>query len=292
MVVRSEKTREAYAIVVKKLRDACAPGTSGYDFLLDTEKVLAYIDGKEYANNTKKNYFIACKSLLRDLGDPSYKPAEAVYERRMLACAEQHDKEAIEQQLSEREKKLFVSWPSIVAADEKLRSSVADFFDFQDYVIYCLYTYQPPSRVDYAEMRVVHSLKEAQDMSGNFLVSEYTGMYFVFKEYKTAYKYGTRVVPVKKNLRKVLEEWLELNPSGWLLCDQKGRPVSDKYLASMVRTVMQKAVGKPLGVNLLRHSFVTHYRRGEKTLKSQQEVANIMGHSTAMSQLYRRIDAQ
>lgn len=292
MVVRSEKTREAYAIIIKKLRDACAPGSSGYEFLLDTEKILAYIDGKDYANNTKKNYFISLKSVLRDLGDPSYKPAEAVYERRMLACAEQHDKEAVEQQLSEREKKLYVSWPSIVAADEKLRESVSDFFDFQDYVIYCLYTYQPPSRVDYADMRVVHTLKEAQDMSGNFLVSEYAGMCFVFKEYKTAYKYGTRVVPIKRNLRKVLEEWLELNPSGWLLCDQKGRPVSDKYLAQMVRTVMQKAVGKPLGVNLLRHSFVTHYRRGEKSLKSQQEVAHQMGHSTSMSQLYRRIDAQ
>jgi hypothetical protein len=290
MVITSEKTAELYNIQIKKIRDAVAPGSSGLDFLSKSAEIVEWIEGRGWANNTKKIVYIALKSTLRDAGDPSLKEAEDVYTEKMLGCRDEHVKQEQQQVLSEREKALFVAWPKIMKAREALRVSVSDFFEFQEYVLFCLYTLNPPVRLDYAPMRVVGRQEEAEELSGNSLVADsVVGWKFCFKEYKTASKYGTVFVDVSPALQEVLEEWLELNPSGWLLCDSTGEPLSEKNLGMRLRAVMQRAVGRVLSCNLLRHSFISWQRRGEMSFLKQKEMSEAQMHSPKMSMLYRKI---
>lgn len=288
MVVRSERTAQGYEILVKRARDAVAPGSSGLSFLGDTAAVMGWIEGQEWSVNTKKAAYIAIKSTLRDAADATLKDAEKEYEKRMLHYRDLHNEQAAKQELSAREAELFVEWPVILKATEKVRVSVSDFFEYQDWVVFCLYTMVPPVRLDYGEMRVVGSRGEV-DTSGNYLITEASGWKFLLQEYKTAVKYGALLLDIPGPLEEVLREWLELNPSGWLLCDTRGQPMMEKGLANAIKRVMQRAVGKDLGVNMLRHSYVSWNRRGEPTFLEQREMAKRMCHSPGMSVLYRRL---
>ena len=289
MTVLSARTSETYAIVLKKIRDAVAPGSSGLSFLADSAKVVAWIESQQWATNTRKNAFIAVKSTCRDAGDSTLKEAEGVYNERMLFYRDEHDRAAAKQEMTEREKKLFVRWPQILKAREKLRLSVSDFFEMQDYVIFCLYTLAPPVRLDYSPMEVVETQEEADASEHNCLCKEGDKWRFIFRNYKTQAKYGKVTLEVPPALQEVLAEWVQLNPSGWLLCDRSGEPLSDKYLGSQIQAVMKKAVGKPIGASMLRHIYISHQRRGEPTFLQQQEMAKAQMHSPSMSVLYRKI---
>lgn len=291
MVVQSPQTAENYAIILKKIRDAVAPGSSGLSFLAESEKILSWVEGHEqWAVNTKKGVYIALKSTCRDAGDPALKSAEEAFNERMLFYRDEANRVAAKQEMSEREKKLFVRWPKILAAREKLRVNVADFWDMQEYVIFCLYTLAPPVRLDYSPMEVVETAEEATKSKNNCLVTAGPTWKFIFRNFKTQSKYGVVTLDVPAALQEVLEEWVALNPSGWLLCDKKGEPLREKYLGIQIQDVMRKAVGKPIGVSLLRHIYISHQRRGEKSYLDQQKMAQAQMHSPGMSVLYRKID--
>ena len=284
----SSKTVETYQLALKKLRDAVAPGSSGYDYLLEAEKIVAHIETQDWSVNTRKNYYIALKSTIRSLNDDRFREAAEKYTEKMLHYRDMNAETAAKQELSAREKELFVAWPDILKKREEIREAVSNLSDFQDYVIYCLYTLQPPVRVDYSPCRVIAA---GEDWSGNSLRVGPKSMQFVLREYKTAAKYGPLTLDVPRKLEEVLREWLELQPSGWLLCDSCGEPMNEQMLSRKVRDIFKKWFGKALGVNILRHSYITYMRKGEKKLSVQEDVARRMGHSIRMSQIYRRTDA-
>jgi hypothetical protein len=191
------------------------------------------------------------------------------------------------QEMDEREKALWLDWPEIERAREQAFETATDLYTYQDAIILSLYTLLPPARVDYAGMRVVDTEDEA--LEGNLLVVKPTRLELVMREYKTAHKYGTKTIVLPKPLETILRDWLELNPSGWLLCGQDGLPMTETNLSQRMRSIFTRLVGKAVGINILRHSFVSYLRRGEPTLKDQKHIANIMGHSVSMSALYRRL---
>ena len=289
MVVRSARTEQMYEVILKKIRDGIAPGSSGLLFLADTERVVGWIEGQPWALNTKKGVYIALKSLLRDAADPALAAAESAYNEKMVSYNAEYSKILAEQQLTDRERKLYVPWGRIRAADEKLRVGVKDWEEQQEYVIYCLYTKAAPVRLDYSPMAVAQDARDV-GLTGNWLLAFGETWHFLFRDYKTAHKYGELKVAIAPVLRSVLSDWLELNDSGWLLLSPNGQPMTEKALGKAITRIFLRATGRALGVNMLRHSYITHKRRGEKSFKEQAEMAKAMGHSVGMSALYRRLD--
>lgn len=282
----SQKTLRIYEACLKRLRDHFH--SSDLSFLNNSDDVIAMIEGLEVSDNTKKIYFIAVKSTLRDIPEKSEvtKKAEKAYQAKMDEFNRRAYEKMERQELDEREKALWINWRDVIKAREKAYDTATDIHSFQDYVILALYTMLPPARLDYSPMRVVSTLEGNSE--GNLLLVSQTGMEFIMREYKTAKKYGQRIIKVSKPLEKVLRDWLELNPSGWLLCTQDGLPMTEESLSRRIRTIFERLVGKSVGVNILRHSFVSFLRKGEPSLKHQKEVANVMGHSISMSQLYKK----
>ena len=287
MPPHSQHTRRIYEACLKVLRDAFkAPNLQ---FLEDASGVIQFVEAMDRSENTKKMYYIALKSTCRDLPDktPALKAAELAYQAKMDAYNAAVRERMERQEMDDREKALWIDWPDVLKARTRAFETACDLYTYQDAIILSLYTFLPPSRVDYAPMRVVQSENEAP--TGNLLLVRPSSMEFVMREYKTASKYGTNRIRVPKDLDIILRDWLELNPSGWLLCAQDGLPMTEKQLGSKVRAIFTRLVGKPVGVNILRHSFVSFLRKDEPTLQSQKHVAEAMGHSIGMSLLYRRI---
>ena len=279
---------KSQAIYQKAIQDIChAFNATSFDILKEHARVIAWIEGLPKALNTKKIYYISLVSTLKRMADPSYEKALAAYKGKQDAYNASVKEQMERQEMSVREEENFLSWPDVLKVREAARLDAKDLMTFQDYVLVCLYTYLPPVRLDYSPMAVV--TEDPQAKTGNYLLVLPTGLSFIMNEYKTAKRYGQKRTAVPKDLERILREWLDINPSGWLLCDRDGDPLTEKTLGTRLSAIFKKYSGKSVSVNLLRHSFVSWLRRNEKPLLKNKEIAGLMGHSLEMNMLYRRI---
>lgn len=305
----SEYTQNTYTRLINQIRKGliipldlpeAEQQPNHYGFLRHSEAVSQYIDAHDYSPNTKKAMYIAMVSTIKKtqclLDDPAMTEALASYRAKMDELNTNIKGDAEKQELTETEREKYLEWPLVLEALEKIRLAVNDIWSFQEYLICALYCLMPPVRLDYARMRVMY-------MPGQpFLPTTYNWLilvdkdeaYFIFNEYKTAKKYGRIVKRIPQDLLKIIYEYIDVSglytgDLGEFLYDIDGKPMSEWYLGQLIIRVFKRYTGKSIGVNILRHSYISHERRGELSLIAQQELASSMAHSTAVSQIYRRI---
>lgn len=293
----SPHTTTTYARAISLLRNAVNPESTGHQFLADHQAVISWIDSSKYATNSKKTLYIALVSTLKKecLIDNSLLEACTAYRVKMETLNTTIKENAENQELSETEKAKYLPWPQVVECLEKIRLAVCDAWSFQQYLCCALYCLTPPVRLDYAGMKVITAKQNAsagrppEDTDYNYLVLS-NKPYFIFNKYKTQAKYGAQVVVLPPALLDVIEEWRDICDDEYLLINQNGQPMPEWLLGQTVTEVFKKHSGKAVGVNILRHSYISFQREGELALKKSQELSQSMMHSPQMSALYRKIN--
>ena len=102
----------------------------------------------------------------------------------------------------------------------------------------------------------------------------------VFNSYKTAKCYGEQKVDCPPVLKLILNKWIKKNPTNWLLFDSNMNPLSSVKLNQRINKIFD---GKKVGVNNLRHSYLTE--KYGSTIEQKKEIENDMknmGSSPAM----------
>lgn len=292
---RSPNTTALYDRIINELK--LNFGVEDLSFVKDTIAVIKYIEGLPKSFASKKLYYAVLTATLRDLPKGRTKlvrQAEDVYRVRMMEYNEKLNQVAEEQTLSEREKALWIEWPDVIKAWEKLKGEFeADPTNrklHQEYAILSLYTLSPPLRADYTPIRIT---QQDDDLKDNKLVVDASGMVFVLHQYKTQAKYGVLRISAPPALEDVLHVWLAVETSGWLFSvggkTDRGDPCSSSWLSKKVGDIMTRISGKRAGINILRHSYISWRRRDETPIKDSKALADSMAHSVGMSHLYRRI---
>jgi len=274
------------------------------EFLRHSESVCEYIEGHGYSANTRKAMYIAIVSTISKtqclMDNPVMTEALLTYRAKMLELNTSIKQDAEKQELTEAESKKYLEWPLVLEALEAIRLSVSDIWSFQEYLICALYCLMPPMRLDYARMKVKFMagqpfiLEDIPETNNWLIFVSQDEAYFVFNDYKTARNYGRIVKRIPHPLLKIIYEYIDVSGlyTGDLtefLYDIDGKPMTEWYLGQLIIRVFKKHTGKSVGVNILRHSFISHQRRDELSLVDQQKLASSMAHSTAVSQIYRRI---
>jgi len=258
-------------------------------FAKDTQAVITYIENLPKAFASKKLYYAVLTSTIRDLKIGKTKllrQAEEIYRAKMIEYNEKLSEIAEQQQMSEREEKIWLDWSEVLEAHSKLKEvAEKDIFSYRDYVILSLYVLLPPVRADWSPVRIV---QQEDDQKDNQLVVDISGMVFVLQEYKTAKIHGVKRITIPEPLVSILREWLCRNTESWLFTT-RGVPCTSEWLSSRIKAIMKRMTGKSAGINILRHSYITHMRQGEAPVLEQRNLANSMCHSVFQSQLYRRI---
>jgi integrase len=294
---QNKTTKSYYEKVIKQMRGTLAPGTEGLDFLTNWRAVKTWIeDGRSL--NSKKTYYAVVKSVVRDwtLKEASALPALTAtgamehYAEAFKKFAAEQKKVNETQKATPREAEALVAWPEIVnATREMVREAIESHQAqlLQDAALMACYAYTPPRRLDYSPMRVVK--RRNKKIPDNHLIVNKNKMVFVFKEYKTSKTYGTQEVKVPPSLELILRAWLDLNTGDWLFTNHDGGAMSEACLSAHLIRLFERRMGKKIGVDILRHSYISHLREGEMPLAQKQELANQMGHSVATNELYRRV---
>jgi hypothetical protein len=196
--------------------------------------------------------------------------------------------------LTEKEEKNFIDWETVIETRSKMEESVdlTKYSDFMDFVILCLYTYNPPTRADYANMKVfIFDEDIPVDYTDNYCVIDTPKPRFVFWKYKTATGKEPVVIDIPDELVEIIFKWLEVNPSVYLLASKTGdkyTPMTENALCMRVRSIFKRWTGKAASINTLRHAFVSYNSRNDQIIKEKEENARKMMHSSSMADKYRR----
>jgi len=199
-------------------------------------------------------------------------------------------------ELTEREQKSFMKWEDVLHVYQNLLSHLdpTSFQSFLDFVIVSLYVLQFPVRADYAYMKVfIDDSFVPLNYTDNFCVLQ-TNPRFVFHKYKTAKHKGVTIIPIDPVLHDILLDWMELNPTEYLLASymitkNQYKIFTENTLCKRITTIFKKHSNIPVTINTLRHSYLSYRAHCDHdVLDRKTDTAHKMMHSTAMAEKYQR----
>ena len=157
----------------------------------------------------------------------------------------------------------------------------------QEKLMLAFYILMPPKRGDFGRIQLLNKEEAKDTQASNFL--DVSNFQLTIKDHKTrsTFQYIKENLPeeVKKLLRKSLKE----TPRRWLFLTPGGEEFKDnEAFTKWVRSVLTPHFGKTVGIDALRHAYITEFHKNSKTYAEQKDVASKMGHSVAESHRYRQ----
>lgn len=267
----SKKTVGAYTSAISRMEGRSA------------EDAVPWIKSQEWSDSYKK-MFLSALSYREKQAGRSVPSAVSTAIKDLAIKTSVKEKE---QKLTDKEKEKYVQWDSIIEARDKATLTG------QDALIVALYTMTAPVRLDYTPMVVLRKtptkaqIQSYKASGSNLCVLLPRTPSFHFLNYKTATTYGDVKLPIPKALADVIRA--QNIPNGSYLLTVGGEPMTDKYLSERVRRLFHDMTGKNVGINILRHSYISKVRQGELSLPQKEALSKSMLHSPYESELYRKI---
>jgi hypothetical protein len=183
-----------------------------------------------------------------------------------------------------------------------LRKMPTGSLPIQDQLLISIYIDIPPVRLDYHKVYIVRTpfIDETSGLpSGLKPTDNYIQVYrnkskticnLVVQEHKTSETHGSIITKLPK---KIVDLITQLPMTQNFLFETKGggKPfASAESFGPYLRSVFLKLTGKTMSVDLLRHIYVSAFRKGEKTISEKQKLATQMGHSVETQQDYYRTE--
>ena len=246
-----------------------------------TDKVIDFL--KDVPSNKRKTILSALVIITDD----------KKYRDLMMSDIKVYDDDTSKQEKTEGQKENWVDVEAVKAVVEKLRKdaellykketlTMNDLQQIQNYVIICLASglYTPPRRSkDLVDWKIKNIDKEKDNYLDKWTIH--------YNSYKTAKTYGEQTVNIPTVLKGILNKWIKINPTDWLIFDNNKNQLS----AVKLNQRLNKLFGKKVSINLLRHSFLTD--KYSDTIKLNKDIANTMqamGSSSGMLNVYVKND--
>ena len=293
----SESSIKLYIRNLEKLNEG---ELKNLKFLSKQDYILEKLN--KYKDNTKRGFLISIVSVLGCCPDDKklVKIKNAYYALMVDKSKEIKGKETTE--LTDEQKKNWVSWDEILDTFKKLGEEVDKFKDSKiisdknytlllGYSILACYIFNSPRRnKDYQNMNIVKKNSDKLNKDINYYV--YDDNKFIFNKYKTEKTYGKQEIPVSDDLKKVLDIYIKFQPvlkgkvknltNTPLFVYQDGTELSS---INSITRILNKVLGnKKMGSSALRHIFLSNkYKDVNNAMK---EDAQLMAHSTPQQQAY------
>jgi hypothetical protein len=215
------------------------------------------------------------------------------------------DKKLGSNKLTERQMKGYVPWAEVVQKrDEVIRERPLSV----DALLLGMYTLRPGvARADYGDLRVYRPPRDPMPKPSsdggsvewpNYIEwwgSEGAGdgeARIHLQEYKTAKFIGPVDDVLSPELTRVMAASMRQQPRKWLfvLPTDPEKPYSAKAFSKMACARLKALFGKPLTLQVLRHSGATALNINGMTEAERGEVARAYMHSPAMQMIYRIVE--
>lgn len=229
----------------------------------------------------KRKTILSALVIITDISD---------YRDQMLKDISEYNKDQHTQIMNEKQSDSWVEGDDIKLVYDKLAKeakllykktdlSISELQTIQNYIILSLLggIYIPPRRSkDYVDFKI-HDIDKGHD---NYLLKDH----LIFNSYKTAKTYGRQMVAIPKELKTILNKWIKINPTNYLLFDSNKNRLSNVKLNQRLNKLFDN---KKVGVNQLRHTYLSD--KYQTSIDTNNEMANDlkdMGSSMIQEKVY------
>jgi len=243
----------------------------------DSKKIINFLKGLE---PNKRKSILSALVVITDNND---------YRHLMLDDIKEYNKNEAKQSKTENQKENWVNTDELKNLYTILEKNAnliykkdnitpTDYQDIQNYIILSLFNgeYIPPRRAkDYVDFKI----KDIDKKKDNYKDKKT----FIFNSYKTAKTYGEQMVIIPPKLNTIINKWIKINPTDYLLFDISFKPLSNVKLNQR----LNKIFGKKAGVNQMRKTFLSNKYGDTIELKNEMEKDfKDMGSSMAQENIY------
>ena len=275
------------------------------NFLLNYNRVMELLN--TYKINSRKSYLSSIIVSLQSTKLKKYDKIIEKYRNIMLEnIKESQDKELLQIKTESQLK----NWSTIKElqsvlneykkilndAFKKTKNTITkeEYEILKLYLIGSLYIadpQNPPVRLDYADMKIItkknYEKLDDELKKVNYLVKvSNKEKFFSFGNYKTNQTYGIKIIPIGKKLNIILNKFLKLHSSNYLLLNDKLEPMSQNTLGKMITKTFEP-LNKSITLNLLRHIYISE--KFPADFKIKEELASKMLHSSSTQNIYAKI---
>jgi hypothetical protein len=274
----------------------------------DDDDIIRYFEDIDNINNklikykpsTKKVYLSSILFLLKSFDDNKYITSIIKkYVELLNKISDDIDKNQTDEK-TETQKKNWIEWDEVTKKHEELYKYVKSLIGRKiitrqqykkvlQFICLSLYVLFPVRRnIDYITMQIKNIVLLTDDTDMNYI--DYTHKRFIFNTYKTAKFIGQTIEDIPDKLYECINLYIKLHPilkgntenmNTRFLVAFNGRPLT---ISNDMTRILNDIFNKNIGVTMLRHIFITH--RFGNLKKEREDIANKMGHSTDMQDIY------
>lgn len=243
----------------------------------DTDSIISYLKDSE---PKRRKTVLSALVVLTD---------NKKYRDLMLSDIESARANTQQQEKSEKQKENFIDGKTISKIYDNLKKkanvlykkgdlSYHEVQEIQNYIIITLFCGQfiaPRRAKDYTEFKI-RNINTEKD---NYMEKNE----FVFNEYKTSKTYNQQRVEIPKALKTIINKWIKINPTEYLLFDIHQNKLSNVTLNQRI----EKIIGKKMGINGFRHTYMSEkYQSTIQADKDMNEDFKNMGSSKHQKDIY------
>ena len=286
-----ETSVRAYMICLKKLNNNVEP--TDLDFLKNFDAVFEFI--KRYKQTTQRSYMIAVNQALKSL--PGEDELKDIYEAQLDILEYDFQERMDKNEKSETEEKNWTTLAELRLVANYWIDELNDAISlgekkkiievYKSTIISLLYTEIPAIRLDYATMKIVYDEKDIQPKN-NYLLIENGEKHFILQYYKTSNRHKEKVFSPSPRLSKIIDDWLEINKSGYFLPNKKmDNAMSTNLLGKTISKVFEM-IGSKITVNIIRHIWCSE-NVDLQILEKNKTLASDMCHTSNTQKNYIRV---
>lgn len=277
----SESSLTTYTSILRSLYKKLY-GDSDIDFskFNNAEKILEHL--KSLTPNKRKT-ILSALVIITD---------NKKYRDQMLEDVRDYNKEISKQEKTPQQEANWVSQQEVESMYNSLKKNAnmlykkgsltnADLQVIQNFIILALFNLIAPRRSkDYVDFKIKNINKD----SDNYMEKGK----FIFNSYKTSKTYGKQEVPIPRELTTIINKWIKVNPTDYLLFDSNMNPLTAVKLNQRLNRIFD---GKKIAINALRHSYLTEkYADDMKKKNAMADDFAKMGSSLSQAETYIKLD--
>jgi integrase len=277
----SDSSLTTYTSILRSLyKKIYGDGDIDYSKFNNAEKILEHL--KSLTPNKRKT-ILSALVIITD---------NKKFRDQMLEDVRDYNKEISKQEKTPQQEANWVSQQEVETMYNSLKKNAtmlykkssltnSDLQVIQNFIILALFNLIAPRRSkDYVDFKVKNINKDTDNHMEKGK--------FVFNSYKTAKTYGKQEVPIPKELATIINKWIKVNPTDYLLFDSNMNPLTSVKLNQRLNRIFD---GKKIAVNALRHSYLTDkYADDMKKKNSMAADMSNMGSSLSQMETYVKLD--
>ena len=276
-----DNSLKSYLITLRKLNDN--KEIENLKFLKKFTEIMENINA--FKLTSQRNKLTAILVVLSAFDKKEFEEVEMKYRKELENRNKEYNDYIASHQKSEKQEKnwtTLVDLKKVMNKHKKEAKANPTRKTVQPYLVSSLYLLQPPKRLDFSGMKIITSRKDNDEKTNYLLNLGRNRKYFIYNQFKTDGKYGSKEVLIPKDLNSVINLWLQVNKGDDFLYNVKGQNMTANGLGKYITKIF-KPTGKSITLNLLRNIYVSENIDLEAITKAK-EIANSMDHSQSIQQ--------